>query len=150
MNKCKKCSKEFQPSKGLINYCSMSCRNSRSRPESVRRKISEGVKKSEYLQSEEWKKNVSEANRNEERIQRVKEKWVAKRDYENSHISTLKKYYLEDKYGCENCGISDWMGNPIILEVHHIDSDNTNNKFDNFKALCPNCHSQTDGWRGSK
>ena len=66
MNKCKKCSKEFQPSKGLINYCSMSCRNSRSRPESVRRKISEGVKKSEYLQSEEWLQNLTAANRREE------------------------------------------------------------------------------------
>ena len=76
MNKCKKCRVEFTPSKGLINYCSMSCRNSRSRPESVRRKISEGVKKSEYLQSEEWLTNLTAANRREDVIQKKKETWV--------------------------------------------------------------------------
>jgi hypothetical protein len=147
MNKCKKCSKEFQPSKGLINYCSMSCRNSRSRPESVRRKISEGVKKSGYLQSEEWLQNLTAANRREDVIQKKKETWVSKRDYENAHIGSLKKYYLETVDGCERCGLNEWNEQPLVLEVHHLDSNTNNNTFDNFQALCPNCHSQTKGWR---
>ena len=150
MNKCKKCSKEFQPSKGLINYCSMSCRNSRSRPESVRRKISEGVKKNGYLQSEEWLANLTAANRREDVIQKKRETWVKKRNYETAHMDSLKKWYLEENQSCESCGTTEWNGNPIVLEVHHIDSDTTNNNFDNFKALCPNCHSQTVGWRGRK
>lgn len=150
MNKCKKCSKEFQPSKGLINYCSMSCRNSRSRPESVRRKISEAVKKKGYLQSEEWLNNVKLANQGEEKIKKTKQTWVKKRNYESAHIGSLKKWYLEDNQNCEKCGISEWNGLSITLEVHHMDSDANNNTFDNFKALCPNCHSQTAGWRGRK
>ena len=150
MSKCKKCKKEFTPSKGLINYCSMSCRNSRKRPESVRRKISEGVKKNGYLQSEEWLEAITTANRREDVIQKKKQTWVSKRDYENAHISSLKKYYLEENQNCEVCGISEWNGKQLRLEVHHIDSDTTNNTFDNFQALCPNCHSMTDGFRGRK
>jgi hypothetical protein len=41
------------------------------------------------------------------------------------------------------------MNEPLTLEVDHIDGDNKNNVRDNLRALCPNCHSQTDTWRGT-
>ena len=150
MNKCKKCGSEFNPQKGLLNYCSMACRNSRKRPESVRRKIAESVKQTAIWETEEWKKNITEANRREDVILKKKQTWVEKRDYESAHISSLKKYYLEEHTNCEVCGVSEWNGQSLRLEVHHIDSDTTNNTFDNFQALCPNCHSLTEGWRGRK
>ena len=53
--KCKKCGTRFEPSKGLINYCSLACRNSRERSEEVKRKISNTAKNSE---------KVKNANRN--------------------------------------------------------------------------------------
>ena len=46
------------------------------------------------------------------------------------------------------CGLTEWMGQPICLEVHHIDGDSLNNELDNLKLLCPNCHSFTDNYRG--
>lgn len=49
---------------------------------------------------------------------------------------------------CEVCGLSEWREIPITLEVHHIDGDHLNNELDNLQLLCPNCHSQTDNWRG--
>ena len=51
-------------------------------------------------------------------------------------------------YKCEICGIKEWMGKDIILEIHHIDGDKNNNKIENILILCPNCHSQTDNFRG--
>ena len=44
------------------------------------------------------------------------------------------------------CGISEWHGNKITLDVDHIDGDNKNNKGDNLRFLCPNCHRQTPTW----
>ena len=41
---CKKCGNDFEPSKGLMNYCSMGCRNSRERSDEVKRRISQSVK----------------------------------------------------------------------------------------------------------
>lgn len=45
---------------------------------------------------------------------------------------------------CECCGITEWLGNPIKLEVHHLDGDRLNNELDNLQLLCPNCHAYTE------
>lgn len=52
----------------------------------------------------------------------------------------------EDK--CELCGIVDWQGKSIALELDHIDGDHMNNLLGNLRILCPNCHSQTPTHRG--
>ena len=49
---------------------------------------------------------------------------------------------------CENCGLEEWMGQPIPLELHHIDGDKTHNELSNYQLLCPNCHALTDSYRG--
>lgn len=49
---------------------------------------------------------------------------------------------------CENCGLTEWIGQPISLEVHHMDGDSLNNELDNLKLLCPNCHALTENYRG--
>lgn len=50
-------------------------------------------------------------------------------------------------YACEICGISEWNGNPLTLELHHKDGNHHNNKYKNLEILCPNCHSQTSTFR---
>lgn len=50
---------------------------------------------------------------------------------------------------CECCELTEWQGQPINLQVHHIDGDRTNNELDNLQLLCLNCHSYTDNF-GSK
>lgn len=51
---------------------------------------------------------------------------------------------------CEECKIPGiYNSKPITLQVHHIDGISTNNKPENLKILCPNCHTQTDNF-GSK
>lgn len=49
---------------------------------------------------------------------------------------------------CECCGITEWMGKPAPLELDHIDGDRHNHKTKNLRLLCPNCHSQTETYRG--
>ena len=49
---------------------------------------------------------------------------------------------------CENCGSTEWLNNPIPLEVHHIDGKELNSELDNLILLCPNCHALTDKYRG--
>lgn len=61
-------------------------------------------------------------------------------------IKLLKEGYKE--YRCECCKLDNWMGIPISLELHHIDGNRYNNTLENFQLLCPNCHAQTDSWRG--
>ena len=49
---------------------------------------------------------------------------------------------------CENCNLSDWQGQSIPLEIHHLNGNNTDNRLENLKLLCPNCHALTDNYRG--
>lgn len=49
---------------------------------------------------------------------------------------------------CEICGLSHWLEKPIRLELHHINGNRTDNRIENLMILCPNCHSQTDNYRG--
>lgn len=51
---------------------------------------------------------------------------------------------------CEICGVTEWNGKPINLELHHINGDRTDNRLENLQILCPNCHSQTDNFRSKK
>lgn len=64
---------------------------------------------------------------------------------------TIKRRLVKERgYLCERCFISEWLNEPIVLELEHCDGDNRNNSRENLKLLCPNCHSQTLTWRNRK
>jgi hypothetical protein len=44
---------------------------------------------------------------------------------------------------CEECGIAEWLGEPLSMTLHHVNGDGTDNRLDNLVLLCPNCHAQT-------
>lgn len=55
----------------------------------------------------------------------------------------LKKRLLEEGFKedrCEKCGLTEWMGEKITLELHHKNMDHYDNSLENLQILCPNCH----------
>lgn len=65
-------------------------------------------------------------------------------------VNSIKKYLI-NKQGnkCSECG---WckvnpITNKVPIELEHIDGDSTNNKLNNLKLLCPNCHSLTPTYK---
>lgn len=47
------------------------------------------------------------------------------------------------EYKCAICGISEWNGKKLSLELDHINGINNDHRLENLRFLCPNCHSQT-------
>jgi AcrR family transcriptional regulator len=49
---------------------------------------------------------------------------------------------------CERCGIAEWLGAPLGMQLHHINGSGKDNRLENISFLCPNCHAQTVNWGG--
>lgn len=58
----------------------------------------------------------------------------------NLRIRLVKEGYKKEE--CEICGLTQWCGEKIGLELDHIDSNHFNNELSNLQILCPNCHAQ--------
>lgn len=65
--------------------------------------------------------------------------------------NVLKKQLLKlgyKDYICETCNNTEWNGEKIPLELHHINGNRFDNRIENIQLLCPNCHALTDNYRG--
>lgn len=156
---CPSCQKEFQTKSGgkcSNTYCCQSCANrDRTHSEETRKKQSDSLKKSEkFWKGVESAKQKREDNKEmwnliyQKRKEETKQK-ILNADYESlSRVKLKKRVLYEQEEKCNNCGISEWMGQPFTLELEHKDGNRDNNKRENLECLCPNCHSLTSTWRG--
>lgn len=58
----------------------------------------------------------------------------------------LRRFIISNKllpYKCDICGTVEWNGKTLSLELDHINGINNDNRLENLRFLCPNCHSQT-------
>jgi len=69
-------------------------------------------------------------------------------------VDNLKAAYiarvLNGDAHCEICGLREWRGAELILQIHHKDGNHKNHEKSNLQLLCPNCHSQTDTFSNRK
>jgi len=125
------------------------CEASSNKCPEIKRKNSEGLKKS-HKKGREYKYNPK-AHENRRNVTVLKYDDVFKKNSTTSK-KTVKDIIIRDKlkeYECVKCkNIGKWMNEKIILELDHINGDKFDNRLKNLRFLCPNCHSQTPTFRG--
>jgi hypothetical protein len=47
------------------------------------------------------------------------------------------------QYQCAWCGVVEWRGERLVLHLDHANGIHNDNRLENLRLLCPNCHSQT-------
>ena len=68
-----------------------------------------------------------------------------------ANISCLKNRLIKEgvmEYKCAICGLTEWRGEKISLQLHHKNGNNKDHRIENLEFLCPNCHSLTDTYAG--
>jgi hypothetical protein len=140
MKQCPKCDKEHDlPGK----FCSRSCANSRVFSEEAKLKKSIALKGKPAFRSYYDK---------EAQAAKSRQTWLEK--YNTTPFNGLgpenkrRRVFEEQNHCCNKCGVSEWQGFKIPLELEHKDGNTINNSRENLEGLCPNCHSITDTWRG--
>lgn len=149
MKECPKCNKQHEK---VGKYCCRSCANSRIFTEESKEK--KRIKSIEFWSKfdddgrkthHKEKMKLYDFNEHQRKVQEANRKREWSKPYEEmSHTSVRKRLLHERNHTCENCGIGNiYNGRPLSLELDHVDGNSKNNKIENLRILCPNCHSQT-------
>jgi Zn finger protein HypA/HybF involved in hydrogenase expression len=151
-----------QEAKFQLNNGKMCCENNCNKCLALRKRNSEAIKqahKEGKLNGWGKQKNV---NRNWSKgktfweDERIKSKYNKNEIFiENSKCSShmIKEIYIKyivEEYKCSICGIIDWNNKELVLQLDHINGTHTDNRLENLRLLCPNCHAQTDTFCGKE
>jgi hypothetical protein len=99
-----------------------------------------------HLKGQSWSKGRSGGHQTARPFEEI---LVKDSDYTSTHA--LRKRLIAAgllQSRCTSCNLTEWLTQPIPLELDHINGDRFDHRLENLRLLCPNCHALTATYRG--
>ena len=116
----------------------------------IKRKIKKYKLDDSHLKGKGW--NTGKRYINNSRKIELNEILTNNSTYTNTHglkLRLVKENMLE--YKCVKCGNNGkWNDEKLSLQLDHKNGNRNDNRIENLRILCPNCHSQTKTYAGKK
>jgi Zn finger protein HypA/HybF involved in hydrogenase expression len=101
--------------------------------------------KLDHLIGQGWRKGSTKPIKERKKLEEI----LVENNFYNSY--RLKNRLIKEnifEHKCYKCGLKEWLGQIIPIELEHINGIKEDNRLENLTLLCPNCHAQTDTYRG--
>jgi 5-methylcytosine-specific restriction endonuclease McrA len=160
MKTCEFCNTEINGSYGSGRFCNEKCArafSTKDKREEINKKVSEKLSERKGNNGNGFKKGYDPRRRpfsTEDRKKAVSKNKLRWEDYVKSSPFEIlssplkKKIILKEQNGRCLCGIIEWCGKKLSLQLDHIDGNRNNETRENLRLLCPNCHSITETFGG--
>lgn len=166
MNKnilCEYCNLFHDGSYGSGRFCNSKCAHgftTREKRQEINKKVSDKLMGRpkwggyDFKKGHDPRRHIFTDAQREVAMLKLKEKRqknYSKYSWEELPIPEKRRRILIDQENkCLKCGVENWCGEIIILELDHINGDHSDNRRENLRILCPNCHSLTPTYRNKK